>query len=74
MYYYDEMNAKLVSLNNVKSVELDVYGSGAKSNPFQYTIVIQYFGDEKTHLSYKSASDTAETALRNICEKLGCEL
>lgn len=71
MYYYDEMNAKAVCLSNVKTVEMDISGTGAKSNPHDYTIRIEYFGGERAYLSYNQASTTAETALRNICITMG---
>lgn len=68
MFY--RTNNKIVSINNVKEITLQTFGSGAKSNPFQYTIRIDYFGEENVFLEFHSNKALAEQTLEEIFEIL----
>ena len=57
---------KIVSLENVKEIELYTSGSGAKSNPFCHTIRIDYFNGENSHLCFEDDLNEAKRTLENI--------
>ena len=59
----------IVSLENVRSVELHQSGSGAKSNPFRSTIVVEYQGkceDARVWFSDDMAQTTGEKYMEKI--------
>ena len=56
---------KIVSLDNVKTVNTSISGSGAKSNPFRYGITIEYFSNETNYIDCESQDD-----MNNIVEKI----
>ena len=37
----------IVTLQNLKIAELETNGSGAKSNPYRYTIRLEYFSENR---------------------------
>ncbi len=37
----------IVTLQNLKIAELETNGSGAKSNPYKYTIRLEYFSENR---------------------------
>ena len=61
---------KIVSMNDVKSIELKTFGSWSKSNPFCHYIEIDYFNGENETLSFNVNEDKAKTVLSDIFEKL----
>ncbi len=60
----------IVSLENVKSVTQTISGSGAKSNPYNYAINIQYFGNEGEYIHLDEDRVAAETAMAQIFQIL----
>lgn len=71
MFY--RANNKIISISNIKSIELNTYGSGAKSNPYRYEICIEYFGDETNSIGFDSNKACAEKAFEEIFEKINKE-
>lgn len=64
------INDKIVALTNVKSVELHVSGSGAKSNPYLYMVKIEYFGEEYTSLYFEEEGIMAKNTMNEIFKAL----
>ena len=71
MFY--RANNKIVSISNVKAIIFQTFGSGAKSNPFQYSIRIEYFGDEVNFIEFGGNKTCAEQAFEEIFEKINKE-
>ena len=56
----------IVALDKVKSVQLCISGSGAKSNPFNYAIDIAYFGNEREYLNIGDDEKLAKESMEKI--------
>lgn len=63
---------KIVSLENIKTVELIAGGTGAKSNPYYYNIEIEYKDCKSAFLHFrdneKKAKETFEKILKILSE------
>lgn len=51
---------KIISLENFAGAEIKVFGSGAKSNPYSYSIVIDYFGGDTQRVSFEGDMEKCE--------------
>lgn len=60
------INNKIISLENVITVELHTSGSGAKSNPFRYWISVNYTNDMSATTPEFTEKKTAEAWLIKI--------
>ena len=61
---------EIVVLEKVKSVNVHESGSGAKSNPFRYTIHIEYFGNEFSNITIMNDEAKAHNTMNKIYEIL----
>lgn len=64
---------KIVVLENVKAVEFEVSGSGAKSNPHNYSISIKYLGGDTERLRFADNKKEAEQMYENIFHVISAE-
>ena len=60
----------IVSLERVKSVQMCVSGSGAKSNPYNYAIDVAYFGNEREYINLGDNKTLAEETMQTIFDVL----
>lgn len=51
---------KIVSVENIKEAEAVTKGTGAKSNPYKYTVRISYFGGEVNFVEVESSDEQTE--------------
>lgn len=63
-------NEKIVSLENVKSVQKFTWGSGAKSNPFSYRIDVDYFNGDDCSIFFEEDKKAFEATYEEIYEIL----
>lgn len=61
---------QIISLENVKEISLHTSGSGAKSNPYQYNINIEYMNKERSWISCKGSKEKAEDIMNKIYDIL----
>ncbi len=61
---------KIVSLENVKTVEITYTGTGAKSNPYKYYIAIEYKDASPATLYFAGNEKKAEETFKKILEIL----
>lgn len=61
---------EIMVLERVKKVGISESGSGAKSNPFRYTISIEYFGDECSDITVMHDKVKALEVMNRIYEIL----
>jgi hypothetical protein len=63
----DTANATtLLSMSNVQTVEFITQGTGAKSNPFKYSLTVVYTNGEKQEFKFKTDGDTALEVRKQI--------
>ena len=60
----------IVSLENVKSIEFETHGTGAKSNPYYCNICIIYMNDSKSWLQFEQDEKEREKVFEEIYEIL----
>ena len=65
-----KVDDKIVVLEKVKGVEVSESGSGAKSNPFRYTIQVEYFGGDFENITIVSDEVKAHNTMNKIYEIL----
>lgn len=66
-------NNKILSLENVKEVELYESGTGAQKNPFRYGIAIDYMNGEHASSDSTSDKEKAKVWFNKIFEILTAE-
>lgn len=66
-------NTQIISLQNIICADLLTFGSGAKSNPFTYQIVIDYTSDRTIHINFGENLAAAENAFNNLIKELNEE-
>ena len=64
------IDRKIISLENVLEVCFDTFGTGAKSNPYYWSINITYTNKNKVHCGEFDNEKTAEKWFNEIFEKL----
>lgn len=65
-----KVDDEIVVLEKVKNVSVSESGSGAKSNPFRYTIHIEYFGNEFSNITIMNDETKAHNVMNKIYEIL----
>lgn len=61
---------KIISLENILTVEFRTFGTGAKSNPYSYDIMFRYTNDKEVFTGYFDDKETAQNWFKKISEKL----
>lgn len=66
-------NTKIISLQNVCYADLDIRGTGAKSNPYIYTIKVTYNGGDTTFIHFDEDKASAEKMFDQLLTELNAE-
>ena len=66
-------NTQIISLQNIICADLLTFGSGAKSNPFTYQIIIGYTGNKTVYVDFEESYAAAENAFNNLIKELNEE-
>ena len=66
-------NNRILSLENVKEVELYEGGTGAQRNPFRYGVIISYMNGEQSSSDTTSDKEKAKGWFNKIFEILTAE-
>lgn len=66
-------STKIISLQNVCYANLNIFGTGAKSNPFTYSIQVVYNGGDTTAVSFKEDKASAEKMFDQLLTELNAE-
>ena len=61
---------KIISLENILTVDLRTFGTGAKSNPYYYDIMFRYTNNKEVCTEYFNNEETAQNWFKKISEKL----
>ena len=61
---------KIISLENILTVELRTFGTGAKSNPYYYNILFEYTDNQEVCSKSFRDEGTAKDWFKKISEKL----
>jgi hypothetical protein len=64
---------KIISLENFAGAEIITSGSGAKSNPYSYTIVIDYLGGVTQRISFKGDKEKCEKVFDSLLLALNAQ-
>ena len=65
---YIRYNNTLVSLENIKRVEAHCSGSGCKSNPYFYSVTVEYKDAEDAYISLEAGA--TEKDLNNLINRI----
>ena len=65
---YIRYNNTIISLENIKKVETHCSGSGCKSNPYIYSVTVEYKDAEDAHILLESGS--TEKDLNNLINRI----
>lgn len=61
---------KIISLENVNSVTFEDHGTGAKSNPYHFNIIITYMNNSESYLHFGQNEKEREKIFEEIYEIL----
>ena len=61
---------QITALENVRKVKFRTTGSGTKSNPYSYVIVVFYTNDDKVFINFNDKKKEADEAFLKIAEIL----
>lgn len=66
-------STKIISLQNVCYADLSIFGTGAKSNPYTYTIKVTYNCGETAFIHFDEDKVNAEKMFDQLLTELNAE-